>query len=146
MTRRSRLANPPGWSRKISNAASSAWLRCWPRRSPGTRVPFSVTVGSVRVCRSRAPVIGSLDALQAPVGFEADLPQGGQTHKTSADVEAAGVVDRGLGSQRPSFLVVAPDGGVLVVHVQARGDPVGEDPGAEPSRSRVRAFAVQPGA
>jgi hypothetical protein len=43
-------------------------------------------------------VIESLDAQQAPVGFEADLSQGGQIHKTFADVEVAGVVDGGLGS------------------------------------------------
>jgi hypothetical protein len=42
-------------------------------------------------------VVESLDAAQAPVGFEADLPQCGQIHKTFTDVEVAGVVDRGLG-------------------------------------------------
>ena len=39
--------------------------------------------------------------------------------------------------------MVLLDRGVLVVHVQARGDPVGDDPGAEPSRGRVRALAEQ---
>ena len=58
-------------------------------------------------CSGDRVVVESLDALQAPAGVEADLPQGGQTHKTSADVEAAGVVGGGLGSQRPSLLVVA---------------------------------------
>src|SRR5665811_1631543 len=67
-------------------------------------------------------VVQSLDALQAPVGFEADLPQGGQIHKTFPDIEVAGVVDGGFGPQRSSFLVVLLDGGVLVVHVQAWGD------------------------
>src|SRR5665811_577524 len=42
-------------------------------------------------------VVESLDAKQAPVGVEADLPQGGQIHKTFTDVEVTGVVDGGLG-------------------------------------------------
>ena len=42
-------------------------------------------------------VVESLDAQQAPVGFEADLPQRGQIHQTFTDVEVAGVVDGGLG-------------------------------------------------
>ena len=101
MARRSRLANPSGWSRKISSADSRAWLRCWPRRSPGTRVPG---VGGDRVGEGvqvagsgDRVVVESLDAQQAPVGFEADLPQRGQIHKTFPDVEVAGVVDGGLG-------------------------------------------------
>src|SRR5664280_3431829 len=94
-------------------------------------------------CSGDRVVVESLDALQAPVGLEADLPQCGQIHKTFPDVEVVGVVDGGLGSQRSSFLVVALDGGVFVVHVQAGGDPVGDDPGAETSRGPVRAFAQQ---
>jgi hypothetical protein len=46
-------------------------------------------------------------------------------------------VDRGLGSQRPSLLVVLLDRGVFVVHVQARGDAICDDPGAETSRGAV---------
>ena len=41
------------------------------------------------------------------------------------------------GAQGPAFLVVLLDGGVLVVDVQARGDPGGDNPGPEPSRCRV---------
>ena len=33
--------------------------------------------------------------------------------------------------------MVLLDAGVLVVHVQARGDPVGDHPGAEPARGRA---------
>ena len=75
-----------------------------------------------------------LDAQQAPVGGEAELPQGGQVGQPFGQPEVAGVVDRGLGAQRPPLLVVLLDLGVLVVDVQGRDDPVGDDPGAEPAR------------
>jgi hypothetical protein len=42
-----------------------------------------------------------------------------------------GVVDGCLGAQCLPFLVVLLDRGVLVVHVQARRDVLGDDPGAE---------------
>jgi hypothetical protein len=42
-------------------------------------------------------VAESLDAQQAPVGGEADLPQRGQIGQPFPDLEVAGVVDRGLG-------------------------------------------------
>ena len=45
--------------RKVSSADSRAWLRCWPSRSPGMRVPVAVMTGSVMVCRASVPVIGS---------------------------------------------------------------------------------------
>src|SRR5713101_535501 len=51
-----------------------------------------------------------------------------------ADLEVVGVVDGGLGAQRPAYLVVLLDLGVLVVHVQRRDDPFGEHPGAKPPR------------
>jgi hypothetical protein len=57
-------------------------------------------------------VAESLDAEQAPVGGEADLAQRGQIGQPFADSEVGGVVDRGLGAQRPSFLVVLLDRGV----------------------------------
>ncbi|HUK68364.1 MAG TPA: hypothetical protein VLW50_06375, partial [Streptosporangiaceae bacterium] len=38
-----------------------------------------------------------------------------------------------LGAQGAAEFVVLLDLGVLVVHVQARGDPVGDDPGPEPA-------------
>jgi hypothetical protein len=66
-------------------------------------------------CSDDRVVIESLDALQAPVGFEADLPQCGQIHKTFTDVAVTGVVDGGFGLQRSSFLVVLLDGGVFIV-------------------------------
>src|SRR4051794_30945337 len=84
-------------------------------------------------------VVESLDAEQAPVGGEADLPQRGQIRQPFPDSEVAGVVDGGLGPQRTSFLVVLLDRGVLVVHVQTRGDSLGDDPGPEPARGGLLA-------
>src|SRR3954447_23096113 len=42
-------------------------------------------------------VVESLDAEEASVGGEADLPQRGQIHQTFPKAEVAGVVDGGLG-------------------------------------------------
>jgi hypothetical protein len=65
-------------------------------------------------------VAESLDAQEASVGGEADLPQGGQVGQPFPDPEVAGVVDRGLGAQRSSLFVVLLDRGVFVVDIQAR--------------------------
>jgi hypothetical protein len=63
------------------------------------------------------------------------------------DVEVAGFVDRGLAAQRPAFLVVLLDRGVLVVDVQDRRDAFGDHSGAEPARGLTRSaphhFAVE---
>src|SRR5260370_1237276 len=87
-------------------------------------------------------VAESLGAQQAPVGGVADLPQGGQIGQPFAEVEVHGVVDGGLGAQGPSFLVVLLDLGVLVVDVQAGGDPVGDHAGGEGAGGAVFAAAV----
>ena len=63
----------------------------------------------------------ALDAEQAPVGGEADLPQRGQVGQPLADPEVAGLVDSGFGSDRFAELVVLLDLGVLVVDVQGSG-------------------------
>lgn len=42
-------------------------------------------------------VAESLDAQQASVGGEADLPQGGQVSQPFPDPVVTGVIDRGLG-------------------------------------------------
>ena len=89
-------------------------------------------------------VAESFEARQVLAGGEADLPQGGQVGQPFADPEVAGVVDGGLGPQRSSFLVVLLDRGVLVVHVQARGDAAGDHPGAEPARGGAGPGAHQP--
>src|SRR5262249_58744555 len=73
----------------------------------------------------------ALDVEEASVGLLADLPQGGQVTQPAFEVEVAGVVDGGLGAQRPAELVVLLDLGVFVADVQARGDPGGDDPGTE---------------
>ena len=44
----------------------------------------------------------SLGGEQTPVGLKADLPRRGQVRQPLADAEVAGVVDRGLGQDRPA--------------------------------------------
>jgi hypothetical protein len=83
-------------------------------------------------------VADALDAEEAPVGREADLPQGGQAGQPLGDAEVRfGVVDGCLGPDGPPELVVLLDLGVLVVDVQARGDAVGDNAGAEPAGGSV---------
>src|SRR3954451_11739705 len=119
-----------------------------PQAQPGDAVPV---VGDDRVVHggegfggADRVVAESLDVEQTPVGGEGDLPQGGQGGQSLADGEVAGVVDRGLGAQRPPFLVVLLDLGVLVVHVQARGGPLGGYPGAGPAGGGAPGAAVHP--
>ena len=76
-------------------------------------------------------VADALDAEQAPVGREADLPQGGKVGQPFGQPEIPGVVDGGLGPQRLAFLVILLDLGVFVVDVQSGNDSLGDDPGAQ---------------
>ena len=90
-------------------------------------------------------VADRLGVEEAPVGGEADLPQGGQVAQSFADPEVAGVVDGGLGAKGSSFLVVLLDPGVLVLDVQAGGDALGEDPGAEAALGAMTAAVCRSG-
>jgi hypothetical protein len=63
----------------------------------------------------RAVVAESLDVQQTSVGVKADLPQRGEIAQPPREVEVVGVVDRGLGAQRPPGLVVLLDARALVV-------------------------------
>src|SRR6478609_2286938 len=85
----------------------------------------------------------SLDVQQTSVGVEADLPQRGQIGQPFPDPEIAGVVDGGFGPKSPSLLVVLLGSGVLVIDVQARGDPVGDHPSPEPARCAIRAGGIR---
>ena len=58
--------------------------------------------------------------------------------------KSPGVVDGGLGPQRLPFLVVLLDLRVLVIDVQRRDHPVGEDPGAELPGRRAGSLADDP--
>jgi hypothetical protein len=86
-------------------------------------------------------VIGSWST---SVGGEADLPQCGQIGQPFADRKVGGVIDRGFGAQRFSFLLVLLDSGVLVVHIQAGGHTLGDYPGMEHSGCAARSAAYQP--
>src|SRR5512133_949164 len=80
---------------------------------PGDAVPVGgdnrLVYGGEGLGGADRVVAESLDAEQAPVGGEADLPQRGQIGQPSRDLEVAGVVYGGLGPQRPPFRRVAPD-------------------------------------
>ena len=67
--------------------------------------------GEFGECLSAADgvVADALDAEQASVGGEADLPQSGQVGQPFGQPEVAGVVDRGFGAQCPAFLVILLD-------------------------------------
>ena len=82
---------------------------------------------SERVFPERAVMADSLDAQEASVGGEADLPQCRQVRQPFADVEVAGVVDDSFGAKRPPFLVILLDLGLLVLNAQGRGDVLGDD-------------------
>jgi hypothetical protein len=101
-------------------------------------------IGLEGACALDRVVADGLDAEEASVGLEADLPQGGQVVQPFADAEVAGVVDGRLGAERSSFLVVLLDLGVFVVEVQARGDPAGQHAGAEPAGGLVAAAGDDP--
>jgi len=59
--------------------------------------------GVQRIDSDDRVVADGLDAQQAPVGGEADLPQGRQICQSFPDPETVGVVDRRLGSQGVAF-------------------------------------------
>src|SRR6266699_2450538 len=144
--RRSLLAKPRGRSRNMHRAASRAWARGSPRRRPAIRVPALVVRGWL-IWRSAAwPATGSWLSLSAASSRRlAAKPMarrvGRLVSRLPMPKSTAGVVDGGFGPQRPSFLVVLLDLRMLVVNVQGRDHPVGDDPGAEPARCRPRAGA-----
>ena len=90
-----------------------------------------------------AVVTEALDFEQPAVGAEADLAQFRQVVQSLADAEVVGVVDGGFGAQSALFLVILLDPGVLVIDVQGRGDVLGDDAGAEPSRGAAGDPAIE---
>jgi hypothetical protein len=84
-----------------------------------------------------------LDAEEASVGLEADLPKRREVTEPLADREVAGVVDGGLGSKGPAFLEVLLAPGVLVVDVQRWHHPFRDDPGPEPPGGLLGDAAVE---
>ena len=81
-----------------------------------------------------AVVRDGLDVEQTSVGLEADAAKRGQVAQVLADTEIARVVDGGLGTQCPAFLVVLLDARTLVVHVQRGNHALGDHAGAKPPR------------
>lgn len=96
---------------------------------------MAVVTGSVMAASAVAPSVGLwLSRWTRSRRRLAEKPicrKGGQVGQPFPDGEIVGVIDGGLGPQRPAFLVVLLDSAVLVVDVQAWGNGVGDDPGAE---------------
>src|ERR1700739_955125 len=82
---------------------------------------------------SEAPAIGGKPA-------HAQL---GQVDEAPADAEVVGIVDGGLGTQRPVFLVVLLDPGVLVIDVQGRGGALREYSGLPSPRGAAGDAAAE---
>src|SRR5712692_163055 len=103
------------------------------RTALGSHLEWSVHAPEA-VLVHRAVLAGSFYVQETSVGGEAYLPQGGQVVQPFADGGVPGVVDGGLGAECAALVVVLLDAGPFVAHVQ-RGDyPVGEHPGAKPTR------------
>ena len=60
-----------------------------------------------------------------------------------ADAKIAGVINRGLGSQRASFFVILLDPRVLVINVQRRDHAVGDHARTKPARRLLARVGVK---
>ena len=104
-----------------------------------------VTTGAVRPVNACAPRMGSWLMVWTPsrrrLAVKPICRSAGRLVSRLAEPEVAGVVDGRFRPDRLAQLVVLLDFRVLIVDVQARGDPVGDDPGAEPARGGVRPLA-----
>src|SRR5215471_18023417 len=141
--RRSRLVKPRGSRRKTHMADSRAWVRWQVSGIPATRCPEPVVTGLVMAARAAAPSAGlrlSRSTLsRRRLTAKPICRRAGRLLSRPPDLEVVGVVDGGLGAQRLPLLMVLLDRRVLVVHVQARRDVLGDDPGAEHPGSRALA-------
>src|SRR6266704_102710 len=143
--RRTALVKPCGSRRKTHKTCRRASERGSVRRSPATRVPAGVMTGLVTWAGAAAPAIGSWLSVWAP------------SRRRLAVKPVCRSAGR-LASRLPIPKSLVPlmvvsvlrallslwyllDLRVLVAGVQARGDPVGDDPGAEPARGGARALA-----
>jgi len=80
-----------------------------------------------RLAADMAVVRHLLDLQHPAVGGKANLAQGGQVFEEAAHPEVIGVVDRGFGSQRPTFFMVLLEVGVFVIDVQGGHDARGNN-------------------
>ena len=134
VSRSSRLRKPCGSKSKRSRAAEEALHPpvAEAERRGALAVDAHRTVQLVEHVGSEGTVVAeALDAQQASVGGEADLLQIIEVPQPAADREVVRVVDDRLGAQGAPFLVVLLDARVLVVDVQRRDDPVGDDAGCD---------------
>ena len=78
-----------------------------------------------------------LDVYKTSVGLKANSPQSGKVRQPFADAEVARIIDRGLGTQGATLLVILLDPGTLVVDVQRWRNPLGDHTGSEPPRGAL---------
>src|SRR5215471_18956988 len=135
--RRSAWRNSWVWTRNSTKACHSACTLGSAKRSAEARCPLTSTgavEGAERLLSQDAVVGHAFDFQQTTVGLEADFPQSRQVVQPLAHTEIPGVVDRRLGAQGTSFLVILLDARVFVVDVERRRDSLGDHSGPETPR------------
>src|SRR5690348_10188251 len=147
--RRSRLVKPAGRSARAQQAARSAWTRGSGEAHAGDagagggddRAGEHLQGGG----SGGGVVADAFGAGEAPAGRVAGLRHGGEVRQLFADAEVARLVDGGLGAERPSFLEVLLDVGLLVVQVEVGAGAGRDDLGAEgPGSAELAALADHP--
>jgi hypothetical protein len=123
------LENPRGNRRNTSNALNSAGTIGSANRSALAFHHHWFVNLAKRVFTNHTILAETLDVQETSVGLEADLPQGRKMIQPFVDGEVAHVVDGGLRSQAPTFLVVLLDLAALVIHVQRWNDSIGQNSG-----------------
>src|SRR2546421_5780836 len=115
--RSSRLVNPLGSSLKAHRAESRAWTRSSVKRRPGTRVPAGVVTGAVIAVIAAAPAAGSWLIFWTPsrrrLAVKPTCRSAGRFASPLPMPKSTGVVDGGLGPERPVELVILLDLGFL---------------------------------
>ena len=91
-------------------------------------------------------VADPLDVKQAPACGERYLLQLRKMRQPLGHAEVGGVVDRCFRPERFAEFAVLLYFRLLIVHVQGRGDILGDDAGAEPARRGALALADDPAA
>src|SRR5215212_590973 len=99
---------------------------------------------SVQLSLANCTVVAdSLNVKETSIGLEAYLPQSGQVVQSFADIEVPSLVDRRLGPQGASFLVVLLDPSVFIVDMQRGDDSLSNHSGLEASRSLATNLLVK---
>src|SRR6185369_5194692 len=85
----------------------------------------------------------AFDGQEAVVDVASDGAEVGEVADVAADAEVVGIVERGLGAERPLELEVLLDAGALVVEAEAGVYAVGDDAGPEASGRALGDLALE---